>query len=308
LEDNPSYHNFPGGPATVEYRESLYIGYRYYDTVDQEVLFPFGHGLSYTSFEYTDLQLKHTHHPPGEPLSVKLKVRNIGPVAGKEIVQLYVRAVESSAFRPRKELKGFAKVFLDPRKETEVSFDLGPRAFAFYDPGLKDWFIEPGIFEILVGASSRDIRLQGKVEAINDQALTPSVDREALATYYEFPQGAKVSKEDFEALLGVPVPRNRKDRRGVYTLSTPISEMSDTFVGGLLYDFLKSQMKKVLQAGADTPNTRLIEAMIEEMPLRALLISSQGPFTRDNLDALLDMINGKYFKGVRGLIKAIRSN
>ena len=141
---------------TVEYRESIYVGYRYYDTAGIPVLFPFGHGLSYTTFEYSDLRLNRS----GDTVTAVFKVKNTGSIAGKETAQLYVRDVESTAFRPEKELKGFAKVELQPGEEREISIALGPRAFAYYDAGSREWVVEPGDFEILVGASSRDIRLK----------------------------------------------------------------------------------------------------------------------------------------------------
>ena len=157
LEHTPVHPYFPGGPTTVEYRESLYVGYRYYDTVGQLVLFPFGHGLSYTRFEYRDLMLSHPQGANGEALTVTFKVKNTGKLAGKEVAQLYVRDVASTAFRPAKELKGFIKVALQPGEETSVTLELDRRAFAYYDPQLKDWRVEAGAFEILVGASSQDI-------------------------------------------------------------------------------------------------------------------------------------------------------
>ena len=180
LEDNPSYLNFPGGPATVEYRESIYVGYRYYDAVQQEVLFPFGHGLSYTSFAYSDLVVK---PDAGENnFIVTLKVKNTGGVAGDEIVQLYVRDMETSVFRPEKELKGFARIFLEPGEEQTVMMELDSRSFAFYDTARKDWVVEAGAFEILAGASSRDIRMSTIIE-------TGSVVRKHPA-YENFPKGA----------------------------------------------------------------------------------------------------------------------
>jgi beta-glucosidase len=141
LEDNPSHDHFPAGPATVEYRESLYVGYRYYDSVSQEVLFPFGHGLSYTTFEYSQLNLNRDCMPEDGNLTVTFKVKNTGQMAGRETTQLYVRDVESTPFRPQKELKGFAKVELQPGQETTVSMELDRRAFAWYNTSLKDWSV-----------------------------------------------------------------------------------------------------------------------------------------------------------------------
>lgn len=159
LEDTPAYINYPG-TKDVRYGEGIFVGYRYYDMRDLAPAFPFGHGLSYTRFEYSDLQIPITV-AAGQPVEVKLMVKNTGLVAGKEVVQLYVRDEKSSLPRPPKELKGFAKVALAPGESRELTFTLDERALAFYQPYLKRWVAEPGQFEIQAGASSRDIRLKG---------------------------------------------------------------------------------------------------------------------------------------------------
>jgi beta-glucosidase len=163
LSDNPSYLFFPGEGDRVEYKEGLFVGYRYYDKKKQRPQFPFGHGLSYTSFEYTDLRLDKTILSDMEELQVSVTVRNIGSRAGKEIVQLYVRDVESYVVRPDKELKGFVKVYLEPGEAQNVSFTLSKSAFAYYNVELKDWHVETGKFEILIGQSSNDIVLKDSV-------------------------------------------------------------------------------------------------------------------------------------------------
>jgi len=163
LSDNPSYLFFPGEGDRSEYREGIFVGYRYYDKKEMEVLFPFGHGLSYTTFEYSDLSLDKKEMTDEEILRVKVKVKNTGDMKGKEIVQLYVRDVKSSVIRPDKELKGFVKVELEPKEEKEVIFELDKRAFAYYNVEIKDWYVETGEFEILIGRSSRDIVLKDTV-------------------------------------------------------------------------------------------------------------------------------------------------
>ncbi|MCX7942411.1 MAG: glycoside hydrolase family 3 C-terminal domain-containing protein [Dictyoglomaceae bacterium] len=163
LSDNPSYLFFPGEGDRVEYREGIFVGYRYYDKKEMEVLFPFGYGLSYTTFEYSDLRLDKKEITDKEVLKVKVKVKNTGKVKGKEIVQLYVRDVKSSVIRPDKELKGFTKVELEPGEEKEVEFELDKRAFAYYNVDIKDWYVETGEFEILIGKSSREIVLKDTV-------------------------------------------------------------------------------------------------------------------------------------------------
>ncbi|MBW2622087.1 MAG: glycoside hydrolase family 3 C-terminal domain-containing protein, partial [Deltaproteobacteria bacterium] len=158
IEDNPAYLNYPGENGKVLYGEGLFVGYRYYDAKKIEPLFPFGCGLSYTTFEYSNLTLSSSRIGADETLEVTLDVKNTGGVAGKEVVQLYIRDLESSLVRPRKELKGFCKVDLMPGEIDSVSFTIGRDELSFYDPVQKAWTAEPGDFEVIVGASSRDIR------------------------------------------------------------------------------------------------------------------------------------------------------
>ena len=304
LEDDPAHHYFPGGPAVVEYRESIYVGYRYYDTVGQDVRFHFGHGLSYTSFEYSQMKVKQAQGSGKDAVTVSLKVKNTGNVAGKEIVQLYVRDVESTIFRPEKELKGFVKVDLQPGEETEVTIELDRRAFAFYDVEQQDWVVEAGEFDILVGASSQDIRLANSIQLASSQkASTPS---EKLATYFHFPKGTPMSQADFEALLGRSVPANHAVHKGNYTLNTPIGDMNESFIGRQLFKMMTGQIMKMVKGQEDTPFAALLKAMLNEMPLRSMLMMGDGPIKRGMLEAMVIMTNGNFLKGLFAIIKAAR--
>jgi beta-glucosidase len=158
LEDNPAYINYPGENGKVRYGEGIYVGYRYYETKNVKPLFPFGHGLSYTKFKYSNLRLGAKSITPNDKLTVKVDVTNTGKTSGKEIVQLYVRDVKSTFARPEKELKAFAKVEIKPGKKKTVTFTLDREAFWYFDVVKNSWNIEAGTFEILVGASSHDIR------------------------------------------------------------------------------------------------------------------------------------------------------
>lgn len=160
-QDNPAYLTYPG-TRDHNYGEGVFVGYRYYDFKEMDVLFPFGHGLSYTNFEYSGLTL--TGSLKKGDLTARFKVKNCGTVEGAEIAQLYVADTECSELRPPKELKGFKKVFLKAGEEQEVALTLDERSFAFYDNYRNDWIVEPGRFEILAGASSRDIRLKTSLE------------------------------------------------------------------------------------------------------------------------------------------------
>ena len=168
LEDNPSYLDFPGNSESVSYGEGIYIGYRYYDKKRCEVLYPFGYGLSYTSFAYKGIALGASSIRAGDSLEVQVRVKNSGEVAGKEVVQLYVKPAKGAVDRPEKELKGFSKVALQPGEEKQVTFALGRRDFAFYDTSRQDWAVETGTYEILVGGSSRDLPLKADVFVESD--------------------------------------------------------------------------------------------------------------------------------------------
>lgn len=147
----------------VEYREGIFVGYRYYDKKKMDVLFPFGHGLSYTTFAYSNLTVDKEQMKDTDVMKVSVDVTNTGKMTGKEIVQLYVADQESAVIRPLKELKGFEKIELAPGETKTVTFTLDKRAFAFYSVKLQDWYVETGAFDIMVGRSSRDIVLTKEV-------------------------------------------------------------------------------------------------------------------------------------------------
>lgn len=251
LRHNPSYINFPGEGDKVEYREGIFVGYRYYDKTNTKTLFPFGYGLSYTTFEYSDVSVSKKEISDQETLTVSVRVKNMGKVAGKEIVQLYVKDVESSVIRPEKELKGFEKVELQPGEEKLVSFVLDKRAFAYYNTEINDWYVEDGDFEILIGKSSVDILLRERVKVNSTVVIKKKFHRNTtMGDLMADPVGEEVIKQLMNSLSGD---------------------------GGLM-DSLK-----------DAPEMAM--AMIKYMPLRALISFGQGRFTEDTLSEILDKLD-----------------
>lgn len=201
LQDNPSYLNFPGDGHTVGYQEGVFVGYRYYDTKEMAVRYPFGHGLSYTTFSYSDLTLSADQIRDTDTLRVSLKVKNTGNMAGKEIVQLYVADHTGCIFRPAKELKNFVKVFLEPGEEKTVSMELDKRSFAWYSTDLHDWYAAPGEYEILACASSRDIRLRATVHLTTRTRLPLAIHRNTtVAELLANPKTAAVISSMTDAL------------------------------------------------------------------------------------------------------------
>lgn len=176
LQDNPSYLNFPGEDGVVTYAEGIFVGYRYYDKKELAVNFPFGHGLSYTSFAYSHLTVDKEKLTDQETVTVTVDVTNTGSVSGKAAVQVYVRDVQSTVRRPLRELRDFAKVELQPGETKTVSFTLDKRVFAYYEPRVHDFFVESGEFVIEIGESCRDIRLSKSVEVEGSTLLSFTID------------------------------------------------------------------------------------------------------------------------------------
>ena len=191
IEDTPAYLNYPGENGQVRYGEGLFIGYRYYEAKGMDVLFPFGYGLSYTTFSYSNLQVSAKTFQDTQILRVSVDVTNSGDVPGSEIVQLYVHDHHARLVRPYKELKGFAKVRLDAGETQTVTFELDRRAFAYYDPAHKQWVAESGAFDIMVGRSSADICLQETVQLESTQTLPSVLHREStIGEWLDDPRGA----------------------------------------------------------------------------------------------------------------------
>lgn len=253
LSDNPSYLNFPGEGDRVEYREGIFVGYRYYDKKGIEPLFPFGYGLSYTTFEYSDLNISKKEILDTETVTVSVKVKNTGDRAGKEVVQLYVRDVESSVIRPEKELKGFEKVELQPGEEKVVTFELDKRAFAYYNVDIKDWHVESGEFEIMIGKSSRDIVLKDRIFVRSTVAVKKPVHRNTLVG---------------ELLL-------------------------DPVLAPVFKEFLTKAGQGSPMFSATQDQDAMLMAMMKYTPLRALVNFGGGKFTEEMLDGLIQKLNEK---------------
>lgn len=212
LNDNPTYINYPGENDKVLYGEGIFMGYRYYDKKEMEVQFPFGYGLSYTTFEYSNLNVSSDKFKDIKGLTVEVDVKNTGNLLGKEVVQLYVRDVESKLARPVKELKGFKKIKLEPGETKTVSFNLDRRDFAYYHPTHKKWITEDGEFQIIIGKSSRDICLTKKVDLISTTELPCTLNHNStIREWLEDKEGRKIieslskdimSRKDFQDVSG----------------------------------------------------------------------------------------------------------
>lgn len=180
LEDNPSYLNFPGVGKKVEYKEGVFVGYRYYDSKNMEVLFPFGFGLSYTTFEISNIKTDKKEMKESDLLTVTVDVKNTGNIAGREVVQFYIRDHTGLALRPEKELKEFMSVYLEPGETKTVSVQFSSRSFAWYNEGIKDWFVGTGDYTIMAGNSSRNIAASETIHVTGKKEINLTVDKDTM--------------------------------------------------------------------------------------------------------------------------------
>ena len=305
-EDGLSSHTFPAGPKTVEYRESLFVGYRYFDSAQKMVRFPFGYGLSYTTFEYSSLKMSAKWLTDRDTLTVSLRVKNTGKTAGAEVVQVYVHDNESTVFRPAKELKGFEKVFLNPGEEKEVQMQLYWRAFAFYNTEIQDWTVESGTFDILVGASSADIRLKDSLR-VDGGAGVPMLDlRKTAPIYYDISHASQgIDHLNFQALYQEPLPTNYRAVDEAFDINTPLRDIKSTFVGGRLYAVVLSNVNKLFAADENETFKIMAVKMVDDLPLRNMVMMSNGKFSLGMVNALLLMMNGAFFPGLFALVKQL---
>lgn len=286
LEDTPAFKNFGGSGRNVEYREGLYVGYRYYQTAGVPVSFPFGHGLSYTKFAYSDLK--------AAPDGVTLTVKNIGSRAGDEIVQVYVSKPDARIFRPAQELKGFARVHLEAGESCTVTIPLDDKAFRYWNDPAGRWAVEGGTYEIRVGASSADIRLTGTVAVPGTGDADPYAG--VALPHYVSGQTQDVPDEEFAALLGhaIPVSRVTIDRN--MTLGEIGHARSP--LGWLVHVIHKHLLGKSLASG--NPDLNLL--FNYNMPLRAIAKMTGGIVSMGMVDALVMELKGFWIIGLVRLL------
>lgn len=286
----------------AEYRENVFVGYRYFDTANKPVLFPFGYGLSYTQFEYSDMALSSSEISEKDTLTVTLKVKNTGERAGAETVQLYVRDTVSTIFRPDKELKGFTKVKLLPGEEKTVEFKLDGRAFSFYNVNANGWTVEEGEFEILAASSSRDIRLSAKVFVNAKKREIPDY-RDVAPVYYDMQKAAEIPLNQFEAVLGRSVNEHPAKKKGEYDFNTVIGELNNGAFARLFRFISKKASVKLLPKGASKVQKLMTVKGAMDMPIRNLYRMSGGAVSYEVGVSLLDVFNGKTFRGLAGVIR-----
>lgn len=276
----PADQNFPGLPRQVEYREGMYVGYRFHDTAGVPAHFAFGAGRSYTTFDWSDITIDGTN----TDVNIQVRVTNTGDRAGSDVVQLYVRDIESSVYRPDQELKGFAKVHLAPGASEVVSIALDRRSFAIWDVMAHDWLVEAGEFAIVVARSSVD-----PVAVLSHPVVSADVVVPAPG-----PASFVATDDEFRTMLGHDIPTPPPSRP--FDRNSTLQDVEVTRVGQLLSWFaIREGMKR---ASAEFPDPdeatlNMVRSAIREGPLRGAVLMTGGAFTFHGLDGLIDVLNGE---------------
>ena len=279
--------HFPGHDRQVQYREGLYVGYRYFDSARAPVLFPFGHGLSYTTFKYGEAILT-----DGPTPTVSIEVTNTGEVAGAEVVQLYVHAIDSPVYRPEQELKAFGKIRLAPGETRAVEFALTDDAFTFFDVGHGQWVHPGGEFELRVGASSRDIRTAVRLRT------TGSMDPSEAASAPHPALDQPVTDATFAAMLNRPIPAAEPIRP--FHMNSSLAEVGETWLGARFKSrVVAGFMANMGGGGNDATLNKMFEEMANNMPLRALVLFGRGQIKPRQLELMLALLNHRYVRALK---------
>ena len=294
LEDTPCFRYYPGTERTAEYREGLYVGYRYYDTAGIPVRYPFGHGLSYTNFAYSDLQT--------DGKTVTFTLTNTGSRDGAEVTQVYVSCRTGKVYRPNKELKGFQKVFLQAGESQRITIRLDDKAFRYFNTSTGRWEMETAHYVISVGSCVSDVKLSATLRLIGTNA---AVSATSLPSY-ESGQITNVSDEEFSALLGyVPAPPHWD---GEIDINDPICrfENARSAAARWLYRFLTKRAQK------QTDKPDMTYAFILNMPIRAMAQMTGGTISRAMTEDIVFLVNGHFWRGtgqlIRGFFRARKAN
>ena len=287
-EDVSSSPYFPAKERNAEYRESLFVGYRYFETANVPVLFPFGFGMSYTTFEYSDLTVTDKE--------AAFTIKNTGKMDGAEVAQLYVSKRDGEVFRPAKELKGFAKVFLKVGESKKVTIPLDDKAFRYFNVNTNQFEVEGGEWMVMIGASCADIRLSGTVSVKGTNAAGP-YDKAKFAKYFSG-DIKNVSDAEFEALLGRPIPDGHWS--GVLDMNDAICQLyyAKSGLARFVYRRMTSMLNKSIEKGEPDLNITFIYNML----FRGIAKMAGGMCTMEMAEGILTICNGHFFKGLGAVI------
>lgn len=300
LEDVPSYHYFPGERLSVEYRESIYVGYRYYEKAQKPVMFSFGHGLSYTQFEYSDLKISQDNCQYGDKINITFLLTNKGNVAAKEISFIFVSHDSKDIFLPVKELKEFVKTNLLPGESKEILVVLDTTTLGIYNTEIHDWYAKSGIYSIKVGASAIHCPLEVDLYVKSQEKPQPNL-RELTPSYFDLNnQELKISDQEFAALYSKGLSNESERASRPYTKENTLEDVKHTLIGKIIYWYAKNLAKKVTKDSKEQEG--MMVSMMAETPFFSMVASGEGMLPEYAMHGILDLLNGHYIKGMKKFI------
>lgn len=300
LQDVPSYEYYPGNEGTVEYREGIWTGYRYYDRARKTVRYSFGHGLSYTTFRYLSLEIDREKMNGNEMARITVTLQNTGRMEGEETVFLFSSHRSESVFQPEKELRGFRKIRLKPGETGSAVFTLAADDLAFYNTAIRDWYAEPGRYTLRAGGSGDNLPLSLEL-TLNTERRPVEDLTESAPFYYGDLKDMTVPDEQFAALYGkeLPAPVTRVSRP--YRPEHTLENARHNFFGKILLKYVEHLASQVSQEEAGQEG--MMAAAMKEMPLFALSASGEDMFPEHMMNAVLNLLNGHYWKALRCALK-----
>lgn len=298
IEDYPAMKFYPGDKNHLEYRESIFVGYRYFDSTDIKVKYPFGFGLSYTTFQYSDMKLKYNNE---NNIEVSITVTNIGDKSGKEVVQLYVSCLNSKLFRAKQELKGFKKINLTPKESKEVTFILDEDCFTYYNIQTNKFEIEEGEYSINIGSSSRDIKFSTVINKKGSNVNTPSYLEKSPSYYQLYKKELNPSDEEFQTIYGNEL-LIITNQIYPFTINSTINDIKNVYGGDLIISVITKKAQKIVSG--DKLMEITLQESFKDQPLRSMVMASRGVISRKTVQGLVDLLNKHYIKG---LLKIIRN-
>lgn len=293
-DDVPNKRYYPSKERTSEYRESIFVGYRYFTTANVPVLYPFGYGLSYTEFRYSDIEV--------DKDKVSFYIENTGKMAGEETAQLYIGIKNSNIFRAKLELKGFKKVSLNPGEKKRLTVYFDDKSFRFYNVATDAFEVESGEYDIYIGSSCMDIRLQSTLYVEGNMKISP-YKKDELPSYFEG-KVTDIQDSEYRILLGRDIPDGSWG--GELRINDALCQMyyAKSFIARFAYKMLDKKLKKSLEGGVPDLNT-LFQF---NMPFRAIAKMSNGQVSMEMVHSIVKLVNGHFFKGMGGIISGYFKN
>ena len=293
-DDVPNKRYYPSKERTSEYRESIFVGYRYFTTANVSVLYPFGYGLSYTEFRYSDIEV--------DKDKVSFHIENTGKMAGEETAQLYIGIKNSNIFRAKLELKGFKKVSLNPGEKKRLTVYFDDKSFRFYNVATDAFEVESGEYDIYIGSSCMDIRLQSTLYVEGNMKISP-YKKDELPSYFEG-KVTYIQDSEYRILLGRDIPDGSWG--GKLEINDALCQMyyAKSFIARFVYKMLDKKLKKSLEGGVPDLNT-LFQF---NMPFRAIAKMSNGQVSMEMVHSIVKLVNGHFFKGMGGIISGYFKN